>query len=151
MLQLIKTNAKDKDFVALIKLLDISLKVSDGDEHDFYNQFNGVDLIRYAVVAYWNDIPVGCGAIKEFDIETVEIKRMYTDTNYRGRKIATQILTNLEEWAKGLGYKRCILETGKKQPDAIRLYHKNKYQVIKNYGQYAGVKNSVCFEKRLIN
>lgn len=149
MLRILRTDTKNEDFKVLVKLLDASLKVSDGDEHDFYNQYNGIDLIKYAVLAYWNDIPVGCGAIKEFDKETVEVKRMYTDTNYRGRKIATQVITNLEDWAKELGYKRCILETGKKQPEAIQLYHKNNYQIIENYGQYAGVENSVCFEKKL--
>jgi len=147
MLKIQRTDAKDKDFIALVKLLDTNLKISDGDEHDFYNQYNGIEFIKYAIVAYWNDTPVGCGAIKEFDTTTMEVKRMYTDTNYRGRKIATQVLTNLENWAKELGYKRCVLETGKKQPEAIKLYHKNNYQVIENYGQYAGVENSVCFEK----
>jgi len=149
MLRIHRTNNKNKDFIDLVKLLDTSLKISDGDEHDFYNQYNGIDAIKYAIVAYWNDIPVGCGAIKEFDVATVEVKRMYTDTDYRGRKIATQILASLEKWAQELGYKRCILETGKKQPEAIQLYHKNKYQVTENYGQYAGVENSVCFEKKL--
>jgi hypothetical protein len=39
------------------------------------------------------------------------------------------------------------LETGKKQPEAIRLYEKNGYKLIPNYGQYAKIDNSVCFEK----
>lgn len=149
MLDILRTNTKNKDFIGLVKQLDASLKVSDGDEHDFYDQYNGIDQIKYAIVAYWNEIPVGCGAIKEYDTETVEVKRMFTDTQYRGRKIATQILTNLENWARELGYTRCILETGKKQPEAIQLYRKTNYHIIENYGQYAGVENSVCFEKRL--
>jgi len=150
MLRVLRTNAKDEDFIDLVKLLDANLKVSDGDEHEFYNQYNGISLIKYAIVAYWNNTPVGCGAIKEFDANTMEVKRMYTDTDYRGRKIATQVLTNLENWAAELGYKKCILETGKKQPEAIQLYLKNDYQIIENYGQYIGVENSVCFEKKLI-
>lgn len=149
MLDILRTDTKNNDFIGLVKQLDASLKVSDGDEHDFYDQYNGIDQIKYAIVAYWNEIPVGCGAIKEYDTETVEVKRMFTDTQYRGRKIATQILTNLENWARELGYTRCILETGKKQPDAIQLYRKTNYQFIENYGQYAGVENSVCFGKRL--
>ncbi len=149
MLTILKTNTKNKDFIDLVKQLDASLKISDGEEHDFYDQYNGIDQIKYAIVAYWNEIPVGCGAIKKYDTETMEVKRMFTDTQYRGRKIATQILTNLENWAKELGYTRCILETGKKQPEAIQLYHKANYQVIENYGQYAGVENSVCFEKKI--
>ena len=63
--------------------------------------------------------------------------------------IATQILTELEKWATELSFKKCVLETGKKQPEAIALYIKNGYKIIPNYGQYEGVENSVCFEKLL--
>jgi GNAT superfamily N-acetyltransferase len=150
MLKTVKTNAKDENFIALVKLLDADLKESDGDEHDFYNQYNGIDMIKYAIVAYWNDIPVGCGAIKELDAKSMEVKRMFTNPNYRGRKIASEVLANLEAWAKDLGYERCVLETGKKQPAAIQLYLKSQYQITKNYGQYIGVENSVCFEKKLV-
>jgi GNAT superfamily N-acetyltransferase len=107
-------------------------------------------MIKYAIVAYWNDIPVGCGAIKELDAKSMEVKRMFTNPNYRGRKIASEVLANLEAWAKDLGYERCVLETGKKQPAAIQLYLKSQYQITKNYGQYIGVENSVCFEKKLV-
>ena len=147
MLTFLRTDSKNEDFIGLVKLLDADLKISDGDEHDFYNQYNGIEQIKYALVAYWNEIPVSCGAIKEYDEGTVEVKRMFTNERYRGRKIATQILAKLEDWTKELGYKRCILETGKKQPEAVKLYQKTNYQIIENYGQYAGVENSVCFEK----
>jgi len=55
----------------------------------------------------------------------------------------------LEHWAVELGYKKCVLETGKRQPDAIALYTKQGYESIPNYGQYMGMENSVCFEKEL--
>jgi hypothetical protein len=58
-------------------------------------------------------------------------------------------LTGLEIWAMELNYSTCILETGKKQFDAVRLYEKNGYERISNYGQYAGVEESICFEKLL--
>jgi GNAT superfamily N-acetyltransferase len=57
------------------------------------------------------------------------------------------ILAELEKWAGELSCTKCILETGKRQPDAIGLYKKNGYKPVPNYGQYAGVENSVCFEK----
>jgi len=31
----------------------------------------------------------------------------------------------------------------------IALYEKNGYRRIANYGQYAGIENSICFEKIL--
>ena len=72
---------------------------------------------------------------------------MYVNEKSRGKAHATVILKSLEEWAKELGYKKCLLETGIRQPEAIALYQKNKYQIIDNYGQYVGVQNSICFEK----
>src|SRR5690606_23347679 len=111
--------------------------------------YNKIDEIKYAVVAYEYDKPVSCGAIKEYSPDTMEVKRMYTLPEYRGKKIGTKVLSELENLAAELGFKKCILETGKKQPEAISLYTKNGYNVIPNYGQYAGIENSVCFEKEM--
>jgi len=60
-------------------------------------------------------------------------------------------LLYLENWTKELGYKNCILETGKRQVDAVQFYHKCNYKVIPNYGQYANMENSVCFSKSIVN
>jgi putative acetyltransferase len=57
------------------------------------------------------------------------------------------MLKALEAWATELNYTKFVLEIGKKQPEAIGLYHKNGYAVIPNYSQYKNVENSVCFEK----
>jgi len=149
MIQLKKTDSKNIDFVELVSLLDKDLAISDGEEHGFYNQFNGIETIKYAVVAYNDNIPVACGAIKQYDALTAEVKRMYTLPEARGKGIATKVLDELENWAVQLGYKRCILETGKKQPQAIALYNKTGYSITSNYDQYIGVENSVCFEKHL--
>ncbi len=144
-----RTSSDDKDFQELVKALDMDLKIRDGEEHAFYNQFNKIDMIKNAVVAYDNDVPVGCGAVKEYTQATMEIKRMYVPPKRRGQGIASIILKELESWCKELNYKKCILETGKKQPEAIELYKKNDYKIISNFGPYAGVENSVCFEKEL--
>ncbi|MEL6864188.1 MAG: GNAT family N-acetyltransferase [Bacteroidota bacterium] len=149
MYRIIKTDATHPDFIELVKALDAELAIRDGDEHDFYDQYNKIDQIKYALVAYEGDQAVGCGAIKAFDGETMEVKRMYVPPAKRGKGIASRLLQALEQWAATLGYKRCVLETGKKQPEAIALYKKSQYQVIPNYGQYVGIDNSVCFEKSL--
>ena len=80
----------------------------------------------------------------------MEIKRIFVRLEKRGNGIASIILKELENWTKQLGFKKCILETGIKQPEAISLYKKNNFVIIKNYGQYAEVENSVCFEKLII-
>jgi len=147
MIRTIRTNSENPDFIELVKYLDADLAIRDGNEHSFYAQFNKIDKIKFVVVAYEDDQPVGCGAIKEYALHTVEIKRMFTSPGYRGKGIATIVLTGLENWAAEMSVEKCILETGKKQPEAIALYTKNGYQITPNYGQYAGVENSLCFMK----
>jgi putative acetyltransferase len=131
-------------------MLDQDLSIRDGDEHSFFAQFNKIDSINEVIVAYFNDVAVGCGAFKPFEESTVEIKRMYVMPEYRGRKVASQILVELENWAATLGNKITVLETGKRQPEAIALYLKSGYSIIPNYGQYANVENSVCMKKLII-
>jgi putative acetyltransferase len=144
-----RTNAEDEDFQKLVVELDKELTIRDGDDHAFYAQFNKIAVLKNAVVIYENDIAVGCGAIREYQENVMEIKRMYVLPEKRGKGIASIILKELENWTKELGFEKCILETGKNQPEAISLYNKNNFVVIKNYGQYAEIYNSVCFEKVL--
>nr|WP_321237405.1 GNAT family N-acetyltransferase [uncultured Psychroserpens sp.] len=149
MIEIIRTNSENKDFIQLVKALDAYLKVTDGDEHEFYNQFNGIDTLNHVVVAYTNGNAVGCGAFKKFDTLSVEIKRMYTIPETRGKGIATEILKALEIWALELQFSSCVLETGIRQKEAVKFYQKNNYTMIPKYGQYVDMDNSLCFEKRL--
>ena len=146
---LIRTNSDNPQFIELVKYLDADLAEKDGDEHSFYNQFNKITQIKYVIIASENGQAVGCGAIKGYGTDTMEVKRMYTLPAYRGKGIAGNILSALETWAVELNFKKCILETGRRQPDAIGLYQKHGYHTIPNYGQYAGIENSMCFEKIL--
>jgi GNAT superfamily N-acetyltransferase len=145
---ILRTNSENQDFVILIQQLDAYLKITDGDEHAFYNQFNNIDVIKNVVLMYSNFILVGCGAIKKFDDNSMEVKRMFVSSEYRNQGFAKKILQELEIWAKELGYKKCVLETGKRQLEAVKFYHKCGYGVISNYGQYKGMENSICFQKK---
>ena len=149
MIKIIRTDSDNRDFIELVKHLDADLAKRDGTDHLFYSQFNKVDKIKHVVLAYEEDKPIGCGAIKAFTLNIMEIKRMYTVPRHRGKAIATMILTELEKWAGELSYDKCILETGKRQPEAIALYSKNGYIPIPNYGQYEAIENSICFEKKI--
>lgn len=151
MITLKRTNSSNKDFVGLVEQLDAYLKITDGDEHDFYNQYNAIENLKQVVIAYIDDKPVGCGAFKDFENNSVEIKRMFTSEKHRGKGIASLILIELEKWASELNYDSCILETGIRQIEAVEFYKKNSYNIIPNYGQYKGVKNSLCFIKNLEN
>lgn len=146
-----RTDSDNKDFIELVKHLDAELAERDGGDHSFYSQFNKINKIKYAIVGYDNDSPVSCGAIKEFAPLIMEVKRMYTLPSERGKGLAGILLEELEKWASELGYEKCVLETGKRQPEAIRLYERSGYHRTPNYGQYIGVENSLCFEKRVDN
>lgn len=149
MIEFKRTPSDNSDFIFLNKMLDKELTIRDGDEHAFFDQYNKLDSINHIILAYHNGSAVGCGAIKKIDDEKVEIKRMFVLPEARGKKIASQVLAELENWARELGYKQCILETGASFKDAIGLYLKSGFDITENYGQYAGVKSSVCFNKFL--
>ena len=149
MIFLKRTDSKNEVFIKLVAALDAGLEEIDGEDHSFYDQFNKLHNINHAIVAYANEIPVGCGAIKSFDEQTMEVKRMFVYPEARGKGIATKILEALENWASELGYSTCVLETGIRQEEAMALYQKNGYDIIPNYGQYVGVKNSICFLKQI--
>jgi len=150
MITLKRTNSDNPDFRELVEALDADLKIRDGEDHSFYNQFNKIDQIKYVLVAYdHEEKPIGCGAIKEFSVDALEVKRMFVLPERRGVGIASAILKELEMWTIELGFGNCVLETGVKQPEAISVYQKNGYQIIPNYGQYENVESSICFMKKL--
>ena len=96
MLNLVRTDSKNADFLKMVKELDQTLKITDGDDHAFYNQFNALDRIKNVIVAYDSGIPVACGSFREYGPKSVEIKRMYTKPLYRKRGYASAILEALE-------------------------------------------------------
>jgi putative acetyltransferase len=147
MIEFKRVISDDKDFEKLVVLLDAYLSVLDGEDHAFYAQFNKSSLLKNALVCYEEGKPIGIGAYKEFEPNVVEIKRMFTLPEHRGKGIAKAILTELEQWAKEENYTVAILETGLRQVEAIGLYQKLGYQITDNYGQYFGVENSVCMKK----
>lgn len=149
MITLHRVDSTHSEFQYLVRLLDADLAIRDGDEHAFYAAYNKTDHLKEVILALVDGEPVACGAFRKIDDQAVEIKRMFTHPDHRGKGIAGQVLTALEDWALELGYTIARLETGKKQPEAISLYSRMGYEIISNYGPYIGVENSVCFEKRL--
>ncbi|HAX48695.1 MAG TPA: GNAT family N-acetyltransferase [Ignavibacteria bacterium] len=151
MFKILRTDSENTQFLELVDQLNSDLAVRDGQDRVFYNQFNKLDAIKHVIIVFEDKIPAGCGAIKEFSADTMEVKRMFTPLQFRSRGIASLVLAELEKWALELGYTKCTLETGKRQPEAIALYKKNGYKIIPNYAQYIGIENSVCFLKELDN
>ena len=144
-----RTDSDNIHFRELVVLLDAFSAERDGKDHAFYAQFNKLDSIKNTVVCYDNDEPIGCGAFKQYDERTVEIKRMFIKPSHRAKGAATKVLQELEKWAIENNYSSAILETVKNQPEAVALYKKNGYTIIPNFGQYKDVENSICMSKIL--
>jgi GNAT superfamily N-acetyltransferase len=145
----VRTNSGHKDFQRLAAALEADLKIRDGENHTFYAQLNKIDFLENVLIAYENNLPAGCGAIRHCAASAVEIKRMYVVPDQRRKGIAQVILKNLEDWSLALHYEKCVLETGSNQPEAICFYKKNGYAIIPNFDPYKSSVNSVCFEKSL--
>ncbi|MEM9894884.1 MAG: GNAT family N-acetyltransferase [Bacteroidota bacterium] len=150
MIQIERRQKLSTEFEGLVAELVAFLAITDGDEHAFYHQFNGLSEIKHYVLAYTsNHLPIGCGAFKPQNRRTAEIKRMYVKENYRRNGAARKILQALEDWALELKYDVCILETGKRQTEAASFYKDMGYSITANYSPYEAMENSICFRKYL--
>ena len=74
---------------------------------------------------------------------------MFILPSFRGLGIGSSIVRELESWGSELRYKYAVLETGKKQPEAIAMYQKLGYLITENFGQYAAQEHSVCMKREL--
>jgi GNAT superfamily N-acetyltransferase len=148
MIRLLRTDSTNTDFQKLVRSLDAYLEDRDGDDHAFYDQYNKIDTIKNVIVAYDGETAVGCGAFKEYESGTAEIKRMFVPEENRGMGIASAVLSELEKWALEESFSKCVLETVA-DSGAVILYEKSGYTIIPNYGQYAGMEKSACMEKKL--
>lgn len=145
-----RTDSRNQDFQTLIRELDFFLDERDKKAHAVCEQYNNTESIKHIIVAYNKEgDAVGCGAIREYSPDTMEVKRMYVRKSERRKNIASLLLEELENWAKELNACKCILETGNKMTEAINLYNNNNYKKIPNYGQYESIESSICFEKVL--
>lgn len=144
-----RTSANNPDFIYLVSLLDHELWVELNEDQSTYDQYNKVPNIQTAIIIYAAEKPVAIGCFKEYNTNTVEIKRMYVDKAYRGKGISKMILQELERWAIENGFEYSILETSIHFNVAQSLYKNAGYYIIDNYDQYAGLKESVCMKKKL--
>jgi putative acetyltransferase len=147
--KLLRTSSDHPDFSQLVRKLNADLSARYGEVQKQYDQYNNVDAIDTVVVLYVDTIPIGCGCFKKYSTDTVEIKRMFVEPSFRGKGLSKIILQELEKWAAEKGYKKAVLETAKKQPEAIGLYTTLGYERIPNYGPYITMPASICFCKAL--
>jgi putative acetyltransferase len=103
---------------------------------------------RY-VAAFVDNIAVGCGALREFDAITAEIRRMYVRGEYRQKRVGRAVLAHLIAEARRLGYERIVLETGCKQAPAIAFYEELGFRRIPLFGQHVNDPTSLCYELQI--
>jgi GNAT superfamily N-acetyltransferase len=106
------------------------------------------------LVAWRGGEPVACAgwrrlAAEAFGERVAEIKRMYVVPAERGTGVAAAVLAAVEDSAKGHGMRGLVLETGLKQPEAIRFYAKCGYERVTNYGHYRDYPDCVSFGRSL--
>lgn len=148
-----RTDGKDKDFIENCRLLDIDLdrRVGKKIKREKYQKYNQLDEIKEAIVVYEENKVIGGGAIRRYDDENIEIKRVFVHTEYQGRGIGSKLVSLLIEWAMELGYKTVILETGALLVESCAVYKKLGFKVIPNYGPYVDMPESLCMAKDLKN
>lgn len=147
----IRTDGKNEDFIENCRLLDMDLdrRVGKKIKRDKYKKFNQLDEIQEAIIVYENNKVIGGGAIRRYDDENIELKRVFVHTKYQGQGIGTKLVSLLIEWAKELGYKRIILETGELLAESCAVYKKLGFEEIANYGPYVDMSESLCMAKNL--
>jgi putative acetyltransferase len=101
------------------------------------------------LVAWLDDVAVGCGAVRLLAPAEAELKRMYVAPEARGRGIGGALVRALEGEARALSVKRLLLETGERQIEALAVYTREGFIRIPKYGEYVDSEFSVCMGKDL--
>jgi len=145
------TDGCNQDFITLChELEDFLNELVEGEQNrSQYIPYNRLEDIHDVIVVYDDSTPVGCASFKHYEIAVAEVKRVFIRREYRGMGISRTIMELLEQRAKEQGYYKLILESGEPLVSAMILYRTIGYYVIPNYGQYIGMKDSVCMEKLL--
>ena len=147
----LRCDGNNKDFIENCRLLDedLDLRVGKIIKRDKYAQYNLIDKKNEAIVVYRGNNPIGGGSIRPYDENTVELKRVFVIPTEQGKGIGTELVSKLIEWAKELGYKKMILETGELLAESCHVYSKLGFKKIPNYGAYVDMPESLCMGKEL--
>jgi putative acetyltransferase len=80
---------------------------------------------------------IGTGAIKKWDAEICELKRLWFLKEYRGKGLGYQMTQELLSFARNKGYKRVRLETDPEaQSHALNFYKRLGFYEIPRYSQH---------------
>jgi GNAT superfamily N-acetyltransferase len=85
------------------------------------------------LVAWAEDEPVGCGALRRLSPSRFEVKHLYVAPAGRGRGTGAALLTALEARAAELGATEVVLDTNSALEVANRLYTTRGYASVPAY------------------
>ncbi|MDY6937039.1 MAG: GNAT family N-acetyltransferase [Cyanobacteriota bacterium] len=114
-----------------------------------------LEALRSPEITFWSawegDRLLGCGALKELDAKSGEIKSMRTVRVYRRRGVASRILERIVEEAQRRSYDYLNLETGSavEFAPARSLYLRYGFEYRGPFAEYTDDPNSVYLTKRL--
>jgi len=100
------------------------------------------------LIARRADSALGCGAFVHRP-GYAEIKSLFVRAAARGQGIGAALLARLEADARAEGVALMRLETGTRNPEAIRLYARFGYRRRPAFGAYGDLATSVYMERRL--
>ena len=147
----VRSDGTSTDFIENCRLLDIDLdrRVGKKIKRDKFKKHNLLDEINEAIVVYSDNICVGAGALRKWETDIVELKRIFIQNDSQGKGIGTELVKKLLEWAKELGYSQVLLETAELLPESCHIYKKLGFEIIQNYGPYINIPESLCMWKEL--
>lgn len=146
----LRTTSDDPKFLELVEELTAFTLEMDGEElHAQLSKHNTVDSISYAVVVLEDDTPIGCGGLRPYSDSEIEVKRVFVRPQARRSGAAVALMSELESWARELGFEKVILETSIEFHPALALYKSLGYIQTEKYDPYKNVHLSICFAKTL--
>jgi len=100
------------------------------------------------ILAADGDAAAGCIALRRFDAESGEVKRLYVRPAYRGRGLGDRLAAAVVESARAIGYRRLLLDTLAPMRSAQALYARAGFRETGAY--YANpIPGAIYMEKRL--
>jgi putative acetyltransferase len=114
-----------------------------------------IESLRAPNVTVWSawedDTLCGCGALKELDRLTGEVKSMRTRAAFLRRGVGQAILNDIVRTGRQRGYSRLLLETGTGHAfDAAHaFYRRNGFEWSGPFGEYTATDFNVFMSKSL--
>jgi putative acetyltransferase len=114
-----------------------------------------LDSLRQSDITFWSawcgQSLCGCGALKELDSSSGEIKSMRTRAAFLRKGVAQTVLNEILRMSRSRKYKRLYLETGTGPAFAAAhsLYLRNGFNWCGPFGNYDATDFNVFMEKTL--